>query len=207
MGSCVSSFSPTTGGDAGRATSAHVISINGDLLEFPGSITVSEALQKQSKNESCFICNSDRLNFDEYISELKAEYQLQAGQIYFMLPKTKLHYKLSASDMAALAVKASVALQKTSVKSSKTFSLRRKNKKSRISPVIIDFQQQEEDYSENGYISQDKFSNQKTSGLGVSRSGSVRKFQRLSSRRAKLAVRSFRLKLSTIYEGSVLQAH
>ncbi|CAH2036671.1 unnamed protein product [Thlaspi arvense] len=39
---------------------------------------------------------------------------------------------------------------------------------------------------------------------GYNRSGSVRNLRRYTSKRAKLAVRSFRLKLSTIYEGSVV---
>ncbi|GAA0152211.1 hypothetical protein LIER_43168 [Lithospermum erythrorhizon] len=218
MGGCVSlSLSPNSGADGG-APLAHVISLNGDLLEFPVPVTVSEVLEKQQNNppksDRCFLCNSDRLNFDEFISPLKKEYQLQAGQIYFMLHESKLHYKLSATDMAALAVKASVALQTTFATSSSSASAsalsccsprRKNNKKARISPIMLDIQQQEVDYSENDHISPSKIGG--FSGNGVSRSGSMRKLQRLSSKRAKLAVRSFRLKLSTIYEGTVLQSH
>lgn len=40
--------------------------------------------------------------------------------------------------------------------------------------------------------------------IGMRRSGSVRKLQRYASRRAKLAVRSFKLRLTTIYEGTIL---
>lgn len=43
-----------------------------------------------------------------------------------------------------------------------------------------------------------------TTPLGISRTGSVRRLQRLTSKRAKMAVRSFRLKLTTIYEGTIL---
>ncbi|GAA0157885.1 hypothetical protein LIER_15049 [Lithospermum erythrorhizon] len=205
MGGCVSlSLSQKNYGDVGVVSSAHVISLNGELLEFPAFSTVSDVLESQQlepKSESCFLCNSDMLNFDEFISPLDINYQLQAGQIYFMLHESKLHYKLSASDMAALAVKASLALQKTVNNSSRI----RKSKKARISPIILDIQKQGEDYSENGYSFQNK--NQKSYGLGVSRSGSVKKFQRLSSRKAKLAVKSFKLKLSTIHEGTVLLSH
>ncbi|KAG9134226.1 hypothetical protein Leryth_019174 [Lithospermum erythrorhizon] len=212
MGSCVS-LSQNNDIDIGGVPSAHVISLNGDLLEFPGLSTVSEILQNQ-ESESSFLCNSDRLNFNEYISSLNPNYQLQAGQIYFILPQSKLHNKLSASDMAALAVKASLALQKDLAKSSSgRCSHKRKNRKTRISPVILDLQNQEHDYSENEYILQNKIggcggvSNQKNNVLGVSRTGSVKKMQRVSSRRAKLGVRSFRLKLSTIDEGTTLQCH
>lgn len=212
MGICVS-LSSNNEGDRGCESSAHVISLNGDLVQIPVPVTVSEVLEQQQQSEPCFLCNSERLNFDELISSLKAEYQLQAGEIYFMMPENKLNFKLSASDMASLAVKASRAVQTTEAASSaaswSSCSPRRKNRKTRISPIILGLQNQEQEYSENEYILQKRiggnssFNNQKNSGLGVSRAGSVRKMQRPSSRKAKLAARSFRLKLSTIYEGSV----
>ncbi|EXB56243.1 hypothetical protein L484_024780 [Morus notabilis] len=46
--------------------------------------------------------------------------------------------------------------------------------------------------------------NNNSSNIRMTRSGSVRKLQRFASRRAKLAVRSFRLRLTTIYEGTIL---
>ncbi|GKE65544.1 hypothetical protein Tco_1519705, partial [Tanacetum coccineum] len=120
----------------------------------------------------------------------------------------KLRDRLSASEMAALAVKASVALNSkasSSSKSSKGYSQKRSNsykKKSKISPfvvmetskinVIID-----EEAADRVMLDQKQ---QQSSSLGVSRSGSIRKMQRYSSRKARLAVRSFRLRLSTIYE-------
>ncbi|GJV62162.1 hypothetical protein Tco_1468262 [Tanacetum coccineum] len=119
----------------------------------------------------------------------------------------------SASEMAALAVKASVALNSkasSSSKSSKGYSQQKRSnsykKKSKISPfvvmetskinVIID-----EEAADRLMLDQKQQQQLSSSSLGVSsRSGSIRKMQRYSSRKARLAVRSFRLRLSTIYE-------
>nr|DAD36684.1 TPA_asm: hypothetical protein HUJ06_007325 [Nelumbo nucifera] len=57
----------------------------------------------------CFICSSDKLFYDSLIPPLHPAQQLQSGQLYFVLPLTRMHYRLTASDMAALAVKASTA--------------------------------------------------------------------------------------------------
>ncbi|KAI5660859.1 hypothetical protein M9H77_20182 [Catharanthus roseus] len=218
MGVCISCSSNRSLGDDDSSTkpnSAYVVSIGGDLRQYSVPITVSQVLQSElispSSSSPGFLCNSDRLYFDSYIPALKPHDELQSGQIYFVLPESKLQYKLTASDMAALAVKASVALQSQN-------SRRKKNKKARISPVLINPEVVEEedinvnvDTNNNNYyysISMKKkqrpsSSSSSSSGLGVSRSGSVRKLQRYSSRRAKLAVRSFRIKLTTIYEGVV----
>ncbi|XP_021892160.1 uncharacterized protein LOC110810331 [Carica papaya] len=194
MGSC---FSMEEHGDSPPPT-AKVVSVNGDLREYNLPMFVSQALLAESSSSSsspssrqnnCFICNSDSLFYDDYIPALDLGDQLQANQIYFVLPNSKLQQRLTASDMAALAVKASVALQNASKKDS------RRRKKARISPVIPVPEVQSKVKLEEKAA---------PSAGGFSRSGSVRKIQRYTSRRAKMAVRSFRLRLSTIYEGSVL---
>ncbi|KAJ0026177.1 hypothetical protein Pint_09145 [Pistacia integerrima] len=120
--------------------------------------------------------------------------------MYFVLSNSKLQYKLSASDMAALAVKASVALQSGSKKK------RHRRKKSQISPVLP-ANQATSVYKLDGTATIIKSFDNKPAAvpdsIRLSRSGSVRKLQRYTSRRAKWAVRSFRLRLATIYEGSV----
>ncbi|CAN4123149.1 unnamed protein product [Withania somnifera] len=191
MGACLSSSSAMIE----QKQLAYVISISGELRQYSVPINVSQVLQ--SDNAS-FICSSDRLYFDDFIPSLDSEYQLLPGQIYFLLPASKLQYRLSASDMAALAVKASAALEdlnKNNRRKSKKMMSKKSN--SRISPMLL---QVEDDYSQSRQSSNNRV------GLGISmRSASVRKLQRLSSRRAKMAVRSFR-KLMTIQEGSVLSA-
>ncbi|KAH0684263.1 hypothetical protein KY285_021748 [Solanum tuberosum] len=197
MGACLSSSSTIV--DQKQLTS-YVISINGELRQYSVPINVSQVLQSDisSDHASSFLCSSDRLYFDDFIPSLDSQYQLLPGQIYFMLPASKLKYRLSASDMAALAVKASAALEDLNKNKNKNKNKSRKSRKimskKRISPMLL--QVEEDDYTQTN--------NKSTVGLGISmRSASVRKLQRLSSRRAKMAVRSFR-KLITIQEGFVL---
>ncbi|KAK4351741.1 hypothetical protein RND71_027259 [Anisodus tanguticus] len=196
MGACLSSSSTMI--DQKQASSAYMISTNGELRQYTVPINVSQVLQSEMPSHASFICNSDRLYLHDFIPCLDSEYQLLPGQIYFVLPASKLQYRLSASDMAALAVKASAALEDLNKSNRRNFKKLRKSKKSnsRISPMLLQVEDESRDYSQSQ-------SNNRTT-LGVSmRSASVRKLQRLSSRRAKMAVRSFR-KLMTIQEGSVL---
>lgn len=259
MGCCLSS---TGSGAEGRGsetdinTTASVISANGDLHQYTIPLTVSKVLEMEFPTSTppaanyFFVCNSDRLYYDDYIPALDVEDELQANQIYFVLPVSKLQYRLTASDMAALAVKASLALQKSNTNnssssnskrhssSSSSFYIRnrghgrgRNNKSARISPISADQvnsasnSSSSSSYDGDGDYKDENHRNEQTvtstikkgisvvsdkqqpaAALGVSKSGSVRKLQRYSSKRAKMAVRSFRIKLTTIYEeASVLQ--
>ncbi|KAE8057474.1 hypothetical protein FH972_014164 [Carpinus fangiana] len=217
MGACFSSVRDSRSSQP----TAKIISVNGSLREYPVPVNVSQVLAAESSSSSSssssspsFVCNSDRLYYDDYIPVLDLDDQLQANQIYFVLPASKLRQRLTASDMAALAVKASVALQNASSKGG-----HRRNK-ARISPVLVVNQSTslQSNKVNHGYRGMDdgyapkwpKKSpgvNGKPGGVaagGLSRAGSVRKLQRYTSKRAKMAVRSFRIRLSTIYEGAVL---
>ncbi|KAB2595786.1 hypothetical protein D8674_031236 [Pyrus ussuriensis x Pyrus communis] len=219
-------------GDESSST-AKVIYMNASVHEYPVPLNVSEVLEAD-QSSSLFICHSDSLYYDSYIPALDSEDPLEANQIYFVLPRSKLQRRLSATDMAALAVRASLALQKINTKASSSSSSLKKekgNKKenkgsgyrnyktARISPVIemnnnkyanSSAEGDGGDLSMNGltiggggslaYKGQKMMS---CSGRGGG-SSSVRKLRRYTSRKAKLATRSFRLRLSTIHEGSVL---
>ncbi|GLU00142.1 hypothetical protein SLE2022_175340 [Rubroshorea leprosula] len=192
MGSCFSL--ETAHPAAATSPSAQVVSIQGELHEYGLPVFVSQVLQSEGANPSSssssngvFLCNSDQLCYDECIPALDFDQQLQPNQIYFVLPFSKLKQRLSSKDMAALAVKASVAIQNAAKKDSK-------RNKARISPVLLVSQTD---------IEPIKIKPARAPSV-LSRSSSVRKLQKYTSRRAKLAVRSFRLRLSTIYEGSVL---
>nr|GEZ19416.1 hypothetical protein [Tanacetum cinerariifolium]GEZ19653.1 hypothetical protein [Tanacetum cinerariifolium] len=169
MGACMSS----AGDSIHKSTNyAFVISTKGELRQYPSPIFVSEVLQYEKP--SFFVCNSDNLYQDQDIPSLDSEDELDAGQIYFILPKSMLARRLSASDMASLAVKASLALDSNTC----------------ISPMVLMETSQinvvvEEEENKQNY---------KNGGLRVSISRSTR------SRKARLAARSFRHKLSTIYE-------
>ncbi|XP_043712412.1 uncharacterized protein LOC122661148 [Telopea speciosissima] len=192
MGPC---FSTNATDDSPNLSMAKVISANGNLREYPIPVTVSQVLEIETS--SCFLCNSDSLLFDDYIPAFDSSEELQACRIYFVLPTSRLQYRLTAPDMAALAVKASTALSQSSRKKVGW------NKKTRISPVL------ELSNNQGGFDGYYEYHGFKTSTdksrIGVSRSGSsIRKLQKYSSKRTKkFGVRSFRMRLSTIYEGSV----
>ncbi|XP_071701312.1 uncharacterized protein [Rutidosis leptorrhynchoides] len=146
------------------------------------------------------------------ISPKDEQEELDAGQIYFVLPISKLRGLLTASEMAALAVKASAAMNAKANSKIITSSSRKRKNKSKISPFVvmqtskINVMVDEEAQNKRLFEQQQMAS----SSLGVSRSGSIRKMQRYSSRKARLSVRirSFKLRLSTIYESELLdQSH
>ncbi|KAL3649388.1 hypothetical protein CASFOL_005791 [Castilleja foliolosa] len=89
---------------------AKLILDDGRLQEYPYPVKVSYVLQK---NPAYFICNSDEMDFDDVVSAVSDDEELQPGQLYFALPLTQLRHRLQAEEMAALAVKASSALTKS----------------------------------------------------------------------------------------------
>ncbi|CAE5958120.1 unnamed protein product [Arabidopsis arenosa] len=207
MGICVS-FNRK---DSNSSPTVKIVTVNGDLREYNVPVIASQVLEAESaaassssRSSSYFICDSDSLYYDDFIPTIKLEEPLQADQIYFILPISKRQNRLTASDMAALAVKASVAIQNSVKKES------RRRKKVRISPVMM-LTGSNDSVNGNGSETTVKKGRALVSkpapfkaSSGYNRSGSVRNLRRYTSKRAKLAVRSFRLKLSTIYEGSVV---
>ncbi|XP_057769975.1 uncharacterized protein LOC130989854 [Salvia miltiorrhiza] len=89
---------------------AKLILDDGRLQEYPYPVKVSYVLQK---NPAFFICNSDEMDFDDVVSAVGDDDELQPGQLYFALPLSQLSHRLQAEEMAALAVKASSALTKS----------------------------------------------------------------------------------------------
>ncbi|GAB2282534.1 hypothetical protein Dimus_017075 [Dionaea muscipula] len=103
MGICSSSESTSV-------QTAKLILQDGRLQEFPYPVKVSYILQT---DPTCIICNSDELEFDDVITAVREDQELQVGQLYFALPRSKLRRPLRPDEMAALAVKASTALMKS----------------------------------------------------------------------------------------------
>ncbi|XP_076936727.1 uncharacterized protein LOC143603999 [Bidens hawaiensis] len=97
--------------DSTAVATAKLILPDGTLQEFSYPVKVSYVLQK---HPSTFICNSDEMEFDDVVSALGNDDVLQPGQLYFVLPLTRLRRPLQPEEMAALAVKASSALAKSS---------------------------------------------------------------------------------------------
>ncbi|KAE8655127.1 hypothetical protein F3Y22_tig00117034pilonHSYRG00838 [Hibiscus syriacus] len=102
--------------DSTHVATAKLILHDGRLQEFPYPVKASYVLQK---NPMCFICNADEMEFDDIVSAIEEDEELQPGQLYFALPLSWLNYPLHAEEMAALAVKASSALMKTTTASQK----------------------------------------------------------------------------------------
>ncbi|KAG4169135.1 hypothetical protein ERO13_A12G067200v2 [Gossypium hirsutum] len=96
--------------DSNHAATAKLILQDGRLQEFPYPVKVSYVLQG---NPTCFICNSDEMDFDDVVSAVEEDEELQPGQLYFALPLSWLKHPLQPQQMGALAVKASSALMKS----------------------------------------------------------------------------------------------
>lgn len=96
--------------EATSVATAKLILEDGRLQEYPYPVKASYVLQK---NPTCFICNSDEMEFNDVVSAVSDDEELQVGQLYFALPLSLLKHRLQAEDMAALAVKATSALRRS----------------------------------------------------------------------------------------------
>ncbi|KAF2593384.1 hypothetical protein F2Q70_00044501 [Brassica cretica] len=207
MGLCVS----VGRSDCDSSPAAKIVTVNGDLREYNVPVLASQVLEAESmassssRPSSYFLCNSDSLYYDDFIPAIEPEEILQADQIYFVLPVSKRQYRLTASDMAALAVKASVAMEKAAKNKN------RRRKSGRISPVMMMNQPNERLVAVNRSLTMVQKGNlpnkttqfKSTNTIGYSRSGSVRQLKRYASGRArKLAARSIK-RLSTIHEENI----
>ncbi|PSS21348.1 Odorant receptor 98a like [Actinidia chinensis var. chinensis] len=96
--------------DSTSVATTKLILQDGQLQEFSYPVRVSYILQKYP---SCFICNSDEMDFDDVVSAVNDDEELQLGQLYFALPLSRLRHPLQAEEMAALAVKANSALMRS----------------------------------------------------------------------------------------------
>ncbi|XP_076906712.1 uncharacterized protein LOC143562929 [Bidens hawaiensis] len=100
MGLCTSCYS------GNPTTTVKLILFNGQLREFTSPVKVFLL----NDGVCFFICNSDEMDFDKYVTAMSGESELRPGQLYFELPASWLNRRLTAEDMAALAVKAGTAL-------------------------------------------------------------------------------------------------
>ncbi|XP_010526736.1 PREDICTED: uncharacterized protein LOC104804221 [Tarenaya hassleriana] len=89
---------------------AKLILQDGGMMEFTQPVKVGYVLQKYP---TCFICDSDEMDFDDVVSAISADEELQLGHLYFALPLSWLRRPLQAEEMAALAVKANSALTRS----------------------------------------------------------------------------------------------
>ncbi|KAK4437810.1 hypothetical protein Salat_0115000 [Sesamum alatum] len=131
--SCDGSISPTV--------TAKLVLLDGRLQEFSWPVKVSLLLQQ---NPDCFICSSDEMEFDQFVAEIAGDEVLQPGEVYFELPLRWRNHRLQAEDMAALAVKASIALSGSSSISSNDRMIRCGCCVSRkVEPLVVVFGEKE----------------------------------------------------------------
>jgi PADRE domain len=107
MGSCLSDYSVEI---EDMLDTAKVITIDGSLRVYSIRTKVSEILNENKNSTASFLCSSDELDLDRDVHALSSHDQVEIGQIYFILPQSMLNRPLKGQDMAALAVKASLAL-------------------------------------------------------------------------------------------------
>ncbi|KAL1212180.1 hypothetical protein V5N11_001433 [Cardamine amara subsp. amara] len=93
-----------------QVSTAKLILQDGRMMEFTSPVRAGYVLQK---NPMCFICNADDMDFDDVVSAICADEELQLGQLYFALPLSSLGQSFKPEEMAALAVKASSALMRS----------------------------------------------------------------------------------------------
>ncbi|RDX61277.1 hypothetical protein CR513_60509, partial [Mucuna pruriens] len=105
MGNCIRGSFETT-----QLVTAKVVVHDGRLQEFSYPVKVSYLLQLYPM---CFICDSDEMAFDDVVTAVHEDEELQPGQLYFALPLSRLKRHLPPHEMAALAVTASSALAKS----------------------------------------------------------------------------------------------
>jgi hypothetical protein len=210
MGSCLSCRS------ADLPTAKLVVieeKAGGLIREFPEHVKVAQILRERP---GFFVCHADSMRYDQYLSPLSAEQELQVKHLYFMLPVTRLRRPLPATDMAALAVEARAAMERSRHRYKKLG----RRRGSKITPSVTMIEQEvaeinhlDRRQSDHEIISSGQFKGEgynsetlewKRVDVGF-RARPVRyKMQRTASGRKRVNTASFngpwRRKLPTIYE-------
>lgn len=109
MGNCKSTS--IVAAATSNTTTAKLILQDRQLQELSSPIRVFQVLHNHNIDQRRFaICDSEDMEFGECISRLNWNQELRVGRLYFVLPLSCLNSLLGVDDLAALAVKASLAL-------------------------------------------------------------------------------------------------
>ncbi|XP_057837484.1 uncharacterized protein LOC131047702 [Cryptomeria japonica] len=189
MGSCFSSRV--------YHSTAKLVLEDGGLEEFVEPVEVSGILRERA---GFFVCNSDCMDYNQYLIPLPVDYQLEVNYLYFLLPVEYLKNPLPASEMVSLARRADGALKRSRYKN------RGFLKGHKVMPVVddgIDRRQIGYSLSTDG-VKEPEHDLQ--SGALKSRYSegfyrSAEKLKRMASRRTRGARNVGKTKLSTIPEG------
>ncbi|XP_066386034.1 uncharacterized protein [Miscanthus floridulus] len=142
MGICVS----CDAADEGAAT-ARVVLPSGDLRQYAPPATAAMALQAAGGEGSWFLCDADGIAFEGgpvAVAVVDPGEELQAGQIYFVLPAEMQRRRLTRDEVAALAVRASTALVKAAAAAQPSSPCRRR-RRGAVAPLV--FPVPEEEYA------------------------------------------------------------
>ncbi|XP_071700137.1 uncharacterized protein [Rutidosis leptorrhynchoides] len=101
MGLCTSRYTGST-----ATTNVKLILLDGQLREFRSPVKVFMVVHQPHS----FICNADEMDYNEYVTAMSQQDELQPGQLYFELPSSWLNKRLTVEDMRSSAVKAIEAL-------------------------------------------------------------------------------------------------
>lgn len=183
MGSCVSLDNVAGCGASTQVQTTKVVAPSGQLRQYSYRITAAEALVEPLT----FLCSSDLLFVDEPIPAHPRDHLLHLGQVYFALPDTMLGQTLTVDDMKVLAWRASGAMAEA--ERAMAESRKRKKKVARGALLFLD-----------EAIVEVETRKPAPAAKVTRKARSMRRLQRSASRKARLAVRSFKMRLSTIHE-------
>ncbi|PWZ53923.1 hypothetical protein Zm00014a_002921 [Zea mays] len=141
MGICVS----CDAADEGAAT-ARVVLPSGELREYAPPATAGTALQAAGGEGPWLLCDADGMAFEGpvAVAAVAPGEELQAGQIYFVLPAEMRRRRLTREEVAALAVRASSALVKAAAAAQPSSPCRRL-RRGAVAPLV--FPVPEEEYA------------------------------------------------------------
>ncbi|KAI5661008.1 hypothetical protein M9H77_20331 [Catharanthus roseus] len=96
-----------------------IIQLNGNLQELKKPVIKAREILTQNPN--CFICCSETMNVGSIPIPIAEDDELQAGQLYFLMPISKSQFPLTLQDLCTMAIKASKALNLSEDRSSPIF--------------------------------------------------------------------------------------
>ncbi|RCV40983.1 hypothetical protein SETIT_9G099200v2 [Setaria italica] len=113
MGACNSCEAAAVAAAPGSTSAeARVVLADGALRRFPGGTRASQAVKAAAAGAGAwFLCSADELELGGAVAGVGPEEALQPGQLYFVLPAAMRRRPLQAEEMAALAIRASAALE------------------------------------------------------------------------------------------------
>ncbi|KAK1439829.1 hypothetical protein QVD17_05651 [Tagetes erecta] len=116
MGTCASVQYSTNRGtllitNASSTTVMLINSIDGKLQEFRQPIKAGNVISDHQN--TFFICNAEEMYVNCYVPHVPGDEDLQPGQIYFIMPISKLYRPITLQELCLLAIKASSAIEKS----------------------------------------------------------------------------------------------